>query len=82
MPFTTADIKVFVDEFLNGLSQEDFEHEAINWGDLKCIDVVIQPQEIAVWIEECSPDCVDLSIAVQDAVMAEFERDTIVHCEW
>ncbi len=82
--FTKVDIHNFVNDTLDAIERGSIE-EAINWADLKCKDVIItwgSTTEVYIWIDECSPDCVELPRLVSEAVDKEFNVVSYVNCEW
>jgi hypothetical protein len=63
---------------------EDFSGEAINWGDLSCIEVIDRGTDrpYQVLIEEASPDSVEFQQWIQEQVFERFNIEVEVKTEW
>lgn len=81
MNFTKADVHNFVNETLNSIPPSSIEG-AINWGDLKCVEVLFVEDEIYITIDEAAPSAINLIVHVQNKVKEEFGKPTLVNCEW
>ena len=79
---TFADIYSFANDFLDAANPYEYEWDSINWGDLKCVDVVKAENTYYITIEECAPSCVELPNKLAEALSQEFQEEFIVHCEW
>ena len=81
MPIDPHAIQSFVDDLLDSLDPGDF-HEAINWGDLSCTEVVTTKHGVEVCIQECDPDCPELFAVIGDAIMKWYGLEAVVIGEW
>ena len=76
---TNEEIKNAVDEIIESLDKKDYEHEAINWADLKVNEV---QQKAIVTIDEASPDSYSLIQDIEDIFFNKYGIDIKVITEW
>ena len=76
---TDKEIKNAVDDIINNLDKKDFEHEAINWTDLKVNEV---SREITVCIDEAAPECRSFRNAIEEIFYQKYGIAITVITEW
>jgi hypothetical protein len=84
---TLDEIKAKVNALIQeaALDKEDFP-EAINWGDLKCIDVVPYSYSLDegyyITIDEASPDCPIFQKWIANEMYLRHDINVTVETEW
>jgi hypothetical protein len=81
-----SEIMGIINELINEAKTnlEDFSGEAINWGDLQCVEILGRDDSGAyvALIEEASPDSSEFQQWIENAMHERFSIDVSVKTEW
>lgn len=76
---TSEQIENAVNEIIQGMNKEDYEHESINWGDLKVNDIC---SIHVVTIDEADPCSRDFCSAIENQFLCKYGFAIQVNTEW
>ena len=81
--YAMMQIQSVVDKAIESADKKDFDGEAINWGDLCCVDVGVNMSGgYTVVIEEATPDCPNFHAYIYDSLSAAGYHNVEVFTEW